>query len=137
MHDRQSDKPTNPIKRFSDAVHGLSFRILLTYFSILLIPLIAILIIYNTSINALLVHQEEQTMYGLEKTAELVQVQLEELQNINSYIHSNPSVNSIINHAKRNKHLAPTDKRDIFMVRSALESFPSYNLTNLLIKDTS
>ncbi len=136
MHNRQPDKPTNPIKRFSDAVHGLSFRILLTYFSILLIPLIAILIIYNTSINALLVHQEEQTMYGLEKTAELVQVQLEELQNINSYIHSNPSVNSIINHAKRNKHLAPTDKRDIFMVRSALESFPSYNLTNILIKDT-
>lgn len=117
------------IKKAKALFNGISVRILLSYLSILFIPLIAVFFIYAISTQALLDYQKSQTQFNLEKTAATVQLRFEELNNINSYIQSNPGVNSIINSSKNSQ-----GKRDIYLIRNALSNIPTYRLTNQLIK---
>lgn len=116
------------MRRFSEIFNSISIRILLSYLSILLIPLLAIGIIYNTAIQALLDTQQKETIYSLEQTARIMQQRLEELNNIISYIQTAPSVNSIAN-----SRYAQNSFRNIAMIKNSINSFPSYQLTNQMI----
>ena len=115
-------------ERFRRMLGGISLKILLSYLSILLIPLLAVILIYSVSSNALLNYQKEQTQFNLQKTAATIRLRFEELDNITSYINSNPGVNSIINTSKTTR-----GRRDISLIWNTLTSIPTYRLTNQLI----
>lgn len=109
------------------SVDQISVKILLSYLSILLVPLCAIIAIYSASTRTILDSQVEKNLYSLEKSAESTEMRLEEVRQLTMHIASDQRTNAIVN---RSVHVPATD---IYQIYSLVNSFPSYQLTNTMI----
>lgn len=118
------------MKKLFRRIDSISTRMLLSYFSILLVPLCVILLIYSASMDTILISRQETAMAALEKTASNLSARMEELHNISAYIYAAPSVNAVINRSRFEPR-----SRNIAMVGQAIDALPNYKLTNRMIED--
>lgn len=118
------------MKNLLKRIDGISVRMLLSYFSILLVPLLVVVALYGTAMDAILVSRQETALNALRETAHIVTARVEELRNISSYIHSDPNTNAIVNRSRFEQK-----NRDIYAIYQAIGSLPNYKLTNQMIKD--
>ena len=118
------------LKKKSEFLNKISIKILLSYLSILLIPVALISIIYKTSTDALLEYQQEKNMYGLQETARIMTLRLDELNKIASYIQMDKTTNTIINSARFSEK-----QQDLYYLHQAINTFPSYNLINQMVRN--
>lgn len=118
------------MKKLFQRIDSMSVRMLLSYFSILLVPLGAIILIYGASMEAILVSRQETAMGALEKSAANLSARIEELHNISAYIYAAPSTNAVINRSRFEPR-----SRNISMVQQAIDALPNYKLSNQMIED--
>ena len=118
------------MNKLMSRINRISIRTLLSYFSILLVPLCAVLVIYFMTMDAILMSRQETALNNLKETASIMSARLEELNNISSYIYSDSNANAIINRSR----VAPK-QRNIFAFYQTIEALPNYTLSNQMIED--
>lgn len=105
----------------------LSIGLLLSYFSILAAPLLAIVIIYFTAYHGLLNARRESNQNMLASLASSLDQQLTEVRNVQYYIASDRELSRLTK--------ADTGKLELYDIYRFLGNFPDYKLTNTIIKD--
>lgn len=109
----------------------ISIKILLSYLSILFLPLCAIVLINVAAVNTILEAQKEKNLYALGQAAKTVDMRLEELRHISTYIGSDNRTSSIVNRSRYSEN----GKTDIFPLFQLVNAFPNYPLTNQMIDE--
>ena len=117
-----------PVKeRIHTKVNHLSMNLLVSYFSILAIPLLSILIIYFTASNLLLSMQEEKVSTSLHMTALEIRQSIQEAGNLGVYLSSSNSLRELCDKI--------TTKENFFDVYEYTRTLTDYTMFNEAIED--
>lgn len=117
------------MRKLVKRMDSISLRMLLSYFSILLVPLCVIAVIYASTMSAILAYRRDSMQSALRETAHIVSTRLQEINNISLYIYSNNAVNAVINRSRAD------GSRSIYAIHEAVGTLPSYKLINQLVAD--
>lgn len=109
----------------------LSIKLLLSYLSILAVPLFAMIVVYSTASNLMYTVQQERMYANLQSTATDIQRSLQEAANLGAYIATLPEVAQL----EKSARLAPDGKVSFFQMYQFSKMFPDYTLFNSDIRD--
>lgn len=108
----------------------MSAKLLLSYLSILAVPLLAIVVVYTTAANLMYTAQQERMYANLQQTALETQRNLQEASNLGSYISTMSEI------AQLEKTVRGSGGKATFFQMYQLSTlFPDYTLFNTAIKD--
>lgn len=109
--------------------NALSVKLLLSYLSILVVPLLTIAVIYNTATGFMYSVQQSRMSAALQATAAETQRSLQEAANLSTYISTMPEL------GKMHKMIQNVGKASFYQMYSLCQSFPNYTLFNTAIKN--
>ena len=108
----------------------LSAKLLLSYLSILIVPLAAILVIYNTAAGLMYTVQYERISAGLDETAREMERSLEEAANLGRHISTGGELSQLQRSLQQDG-----GKASYYQFYQLSLSFPNYTLFNSAIED--
>ena len=103
-------------------VNQLSMNLLISYLSILIAPLLAIVIIYFTATSLLLSVQKEKMFTTLNMTALEVNRSIEEAGNMGGYISNSPELRDLCSKIRQEK-----DYYDMYLYIRSLSDYSMFN----------
>ncbi len=115
---------------FINQRNRISISLLLSYLVILIIPFIALLIIYSAASKLLMEVQIGRVSNSLANTATNLDRQLRETYNVGRYISNDPKVLKLCR--MQGDKVKKVDYYDFYEMTT---NFPNYNLTNQIIKN--
>lgn len=111
-------------------VNYLSLQLLLSYLSVLAVPLLAIILIYFTASRLLLSVQIERFQNSMNETAQQVDKNIEEAGNLSFYITNSRELQDLVKKMARDKQ-----KLNYYDMYTLSRSFPDYSSFNNVISD--
>lgn len=106
----------------------LSFHLFISYFVIMIVPSITIIIVYYMASNALFDVQKEKAYRLLSENVSVFEQQMEEIKNVATYISADSELKAVI------EEKAPSKTEEFYRLYKMAARFPRYEQTNRMIE---